>query len=93
MDATLKELVKLEKLVSNSNGAKGKSPSISDSLESLLLSLKEAKQRIEDGVDSVDTYTNLSKTVEGTKKDVDERQKEVYNSLSRYGKALDKVSL
>jgi len=90
MDAPLKELAKLEKLVSNSNTAKGKAPSISDSLESLLLSLRDAKERIQSGADSTTTYATLSKTVDSTKKDVDERQKEVYNSLARYGKALDK---
>ncbi|THH32103.1 hypothetical protein EUX98_g2081 [Antrodiella citrinella] len=91
MDASLKELAKLEKLVSNSNGAgKGKSLSISDSLDSLLVSLRDAKGRIQSGADSADTYTTLSKTVVSTRKDVDERQKEVYNSLARYGKALDK---
>ncbi|TCD64437.1 hypothetical protein EIP91_004082 [Steccherinum ochraceum] len=90
MDGPLKELAKLEKLVSNSNTAKGKAPSVSDSLEALLLSLKEAKERVQGGTASPETYTSLAKTVESTKKDVDDRQKEVYNSLARYGKALDK---
>ncbi|KAH8106710.1 CTLH/CRA C-terminal to lish motif domain-containing protein [Cristinia sonorae] len=90
MDAPLKELTKLEKLVSNSSAAKGKSPSISDSLESLLLSLKDAKQRIQAGADAGEVCAGLSRTVDNTKKDVDDRQKEIYNSLARFGKALDK---
>ena len=91
MDAPLKELAKLEKLISNSSGPKGKSPSISDSLESLLLSLRDAKQRLQNGADTAEVHLSLSKSVEASKKDVDDRQKEMYNSLARYGKALDKV--
>lgn len=93
MDAPLKELAKLEKLVSSSNASKGKTLSISDSLESVLLSLKNARRDIENAAAPADVCVSLSKTVETTKKDVDDRQKEVYNSLARYGKALDKVSV
>lgn len=91
MDAQLKELAKLEKLVSNSSSAKGKSPCIQDSLESLLRSLQEAKERIQSGNTSQDTLINLSSKVDSTKKDVEEKQKEIYSSLTRLGKAMDKV--
>jgi len=35
-------------------------------------------------------FEGLATEVESLKKDLDERQKEIYNSISRYGKALDK---
>ncbi|KAI0950306.1 hypothetical protein AcW1_005939 [Taiwanofungus camphoratus] len=90
MDGPFKELAKLEKLTSNASSAKGKSPSIADSLDALLYSLREVKDRIQAGSASGETLVLLAKTVEAKKKEVDERQKEVYNSLTRYGKALDK---
>jgi hypothetical protein len=93
MDGALKELVKLEKLTSNSSlSAKGKSPAINDSLDSLLQTLYGYKKRVESGSSSEEELRELTKTVEARKKEIDERQKEVYNSLLRYGKALDKVS-
>ncbi|GJE87199.1 hypothetical protein PsYK624_032820 [Phanerochaete sordida] len=90
MDASLKELAKLEKLASSSGSSKGKSPSIDDSIDSLLRSLREAKDSIQSGAATPDSFSSLSKKVESSKKDIDERQKEVYNSLARFGKALDK---
>lgn len=93
MDAPLKELAKLEKLASSSSSTKGKSPCMSDSLESLLRSLHETKEHIQAGNASQETYLDLASKVDSTKKDVDERQKEVYNSLAKFGKALDKVRL
>ncbi|KAG6832372.1 hypothetical protein H0H92_002640 [Tricholoma furcatifolium] len=88
MDGPLKELAKLEKLTK----AKGKAPSINDSLDAILSSLEEAKKAIEES-DLVDeeTLIQLSQTIETKKKDVDDRQKEVYSSISRLGKALDKA--
>jgi hypothetical protein len=91
MEASLKELTKLEKLVSNSGSSKGKAPSIDDSLDALLRTLRETKESIHAGTSALDTYTKLASQVDSTKKDVDERQKEVYNSLNRFGKSLDKV--
>ena len=91
MDGPLKELAKLEKLTENGSG-KGKSASIGTSLDSLLQSLRDVKDRLEAGTETEDTFSQLAKTVEARKKEVDERQKEIYNSLSRFGKALDKVS-
>jgi len=85
----LKELAKLEKLTAGGSG-KGKAPSISDSLDSLIHSLHEARDAIQPGTVSPDLLLQLSQTVELKKKEVDDRQKEVYNSLSRLGKALDK---
>jgi len=90
MDASLKELTKLEKLVSNSSSSKGKSPCIADSLDSLLQSLSQAKESIQAGTASEDTLSDLSSKVDSTRKDVDERQKEIYNSLAKFGKTLDK---
>ena len=90
MDGPLKELAKLEKLTSNSS-SKGKSPSINDSLDSLLESLREVKDRFQAGTATEDTLGVLSRTIEARKKDIDEKQKEIYNCLQRYGKALDKV--
>ncbi|KAK7693618.1 hypothetical protein QCA50_003187 [Cerrena zonata] len=93
MDASLKELAKLEQLAASNAGAsssKGKSVSINDSLEALLYTLREAKERIQAGNASPDTLNDINTKVESTRKDIDERQKEVYNSLARYGKTLDK---
>ncbi|KAK0210699.1 CTLH/CRA C-terminal to lish motif domain-containing protein [Desarmillaria ectypa] len=89
MEAALKELTKLEKLTGDSS-AKAKSASISDSLDSLLDSLHAARQLCIEGVLSEDARINLSRTVETRKKDIDERQKEIYSSMSRLGKALEK---
>lgn len=91
MDTSLKELAKLEKLAANSGSSKGKSPCIADSLDSLLQSLREAKESIQTGTTNEETFNALSRKVDAIKKDIDERQKEVYNSLARYGKALDKA--
>ncbi|KAJ7685135.1 CTLH/CRA C-terminal to lish motif domain-containing protein [Mycena polygramma] len=88
MDGPLKELAKLEKLSAGTSG-KGKA-SISDSLDSLLKSLRETKEAIQPGVVSPDALRQLSETVDLRKKEVDERQKEIYTSISRLGKALDK---
>ncbi|KAJ6630749.1 CTLH/CRA C-terminal to lish motif domain-containing protein [Mycena sp. CBHHK59/15] len=90
MDGPLKELAKLEKLTAGVSSGKGKSPSISDSLDSLLQSLREAKDSIEPGLVSPDLLIQLSQTVDLKKKEVDDRQKEIHSSLSRFGKALDK---
>ncbi|KAL0946957.1 hypothetical protein HGRIS_013113 [Hohenbuehelia grisea] len=89
MDAALKELDKLEKLTSQTS-SKGKSPSIADSLDSLLQSLRDVHTRCTSGEATPADLSQLSKVVEGKKKEVDERQKEIYSSLSRLGKALDK---
>ncbi|EIM89889.1 uncharacterized protein STEHIDRAFT_74240 [Stereum hirsutum FP-91666 SS1] len=92
MDGLLKEIAKLEKLTSNSSAVnKSKSPAINDSLDSLLQTLLEQKARIERGASCPEAqFQDLSKTIEQRKKEIDDRQKEVYNSLARYGKALDK---
>lgn len=87
MDAPLKELAKLEKLAT----AKGKGPSIPSTLDSLLQSLRDAKEKVQAGNLSAEQFVTLVQTVEVKKKEIDERQKEVYSAISRYGKALDKV--
>ncbi|OBZ75309.1 Protein RMD5 A [Grifola frondosa] len=90
MDGPLKELAKLEKLTSDSPSGKRNAPCITDSLDSLLQSLREVKDRLRAGTATEETLSILSKTVEARKKEIDDRQKDVYNSLARYGKALDK---
>ena len=93
MDAAVKELVKLEKLTSTpSSPSKGKSPSIDNSLDFLLETLHDLRQHLMDGIASEEEIRDLSKVVDARKKEIDDRQKEVYNTLARYGKALDKVS-
>jgi E3 ubiquitin-protein transferase RMND5 len=100
METALKELAKLEKLTSSSRDpaskshqdGKGKaSIAISDSLDALLLSLHETKAMIEAGSVSNDTFIALSSNIDSRKKELDDRQKEIYNALARYGKALEKV--
>ncbi|KAF9480118.1 hypothetical protein BDN70DRAFT_878003 [Pholiota conissans] len=86
MDPLLKELTKLEKLTA----ANTKGPSIAQSLDSLLKALHQAKEDFLLGNCSEEYIKQLSQTVETKKKEVDERQKEIYAVLSRLGKALDK---
>lgn len=88
MDAALKELAKLEKL---SSDGKAKSPPIDQTLDALLATLWSERERVQLGNVSPETFEGLATKVEGLKKDLDDRQKEIYNSISRYGKALDKV--
>jgi hypothetical protein len=85
MDGTLKELTKLENLTS-------KSSTIADSLGSLIRSLNEVKAAYNSGAVDEDTLKQLVQAVESHKKEVDDRQKEAYASISRLGKALDKAS-
>jgi len=93
METALKELEKLQKLTSDEQStSKGKTPAIQESLNSLLQTLHAQKKRLEAGLANEAELTTLARTVEARKKEVDERQKEIYNSLARYGKALDKVS-
>lgn len=87
MDAALKELTKLEK-ATDPNGK----TSINQSLDSLLQTLHDAKASFLAGHCSEDFLKQLAFMVEAKKKEVDERQKEIYNILSRFWKALDKVS-
>lgn len=92
MEGPLKELAKLEKLTSKLS-QKGKSPSIPDSLDSLTRILMETKAAADDGTLSEHTLESLAQTIDLCKKEVDERQKEIYGSISRFGKALDKVQM
>lgn len=89
MDGPLKELEKLR--TSTESSTRGKIPSVESSLDSLLQSLCEVKSRIAAGTVTQDTYALLSQTVDAKKKEIDEKQKEVYNAIARLGKALDKV--
>jgi|ERR1700722_826517 len=90
MEGPLKELAKLEKLTTRSS-PKGKFTTINEPLDSLLQSLRQAKDRIETEGVSEDVAIQLSQIIEARKKELDDRQKELYNTLSRLGKALDKV--
>ncbi|KAF7304839.1 CTLH domain-containing protein [Mycena kentingensis (nom. inval.)] len=86
MDGPLKELAKLEKLTAT------KSKAIPDSLDALLDSLRHAKHSILAHPSSLspDVLLHLSQTVDTKKKEVEDRQKEIYSSVARLGKALDK---
>ena len=88
MDAALKELSKLERLTAD---GKAKSPPIDRTLDALLATLRAEREKVQSGDASAGTFEGLAAKVESLKKDLDERQKEIYNSISRYGKALDKV--
>ncbi|KAH7340495.1 hypothetical protein B0J17DRAFT_651570 [Rhizoctonia solani] len=76
--------------------SKSKAPTlpIGQSLDTLLSSLYELREKIGDGEPSStvteDDFKALTKTVGDKKKDIEERQKEVYASLTRMGKLLDK---
>jgi len=84
-------LTKLENLTATN----GKSPSIIDSLDSLLSSLHQAKETfLATGTNCTEEQLNqLTQTIESKKKDVEERQREVYAVLSRFGRTLDKKFL
>ena len=88
MDAALKELARLEKLTADGNA---KSPPIDQTLDALLATLRAERERVQSGGAPPETFEGLAAKVESLKKDLDDRQKEIYNSISRYGKALDKV--
>ncbi|KAH9951317.1 Sfi1 spindle body protein-domain-containing protein [Amylocystis lapponica] len=90
MEGPLKEMAKLEALTSDTSRGKRKAPSVNDSLDSLLGSLREVKDRLHAGSASDETLVLLAQTVESRRREVVERQKDVYNSLARYNKALDK---
>ena len=90
MEGPLKELAKLESLTNNAL-PKGKSPSVSASLDYLLQSLRDVKDRLEAGTHTQDTFGQLALTVEARKKEAEDKAKEIYSSLARLGKALDKV--
>jgi len=88
MDAAIKELAKLGKLTAD---GKAKSPPIDQTLDALLATLRAEREGVESGGSSAEALEGLATKVENLKKDLDDRQKEIYNSISRYGKALDKV--
>ncbi len=97
MDVCLKELSKFEKLSEftasgGRSSSKGKSVSIADSLDSLLGTLQDLKRQLEIDAPCDNELSGILKVVEDRKKEIDERQKEIYASMTRYGKALDKVS-
>ncbi|KAF9246569.1 CTLH/CRA C-terminal to lish motif domain-containing protein [Melanogaster broomeanus] len=88
MDGPLEELEKLK--ASTEGSTKRKNPSVESSLDSLLQSLYEVKSRIEAGTVTGDTFALLAQTVETKKKEIDDKQREVYNAIAKFGKALDK---
>ena len=92
MDALLKEIDKIEKIASSSS-SKGKAPSMIESLDSLLQTLRNTKAQCEAGEVPVSQIMQLPSAVEKCKKDVDDRHKEIYSSLARFGKTLDKVGM
>jgi hypothetical protein len=87
MDAALRELTKLEKYTDSN------SSSIHHALNSLLQALQDGKAALLAGQSSEDCLEQLATAVEAKKKEIDERQKELYTILSRLGKALDKVHI
>jgi len=102
MEVLYKELAKLEKANSftssssaSGSSLKGKAPaSIPNSLDTLLAQLHELRDSVAAGSPDIDIRESLVKLpsfVEDRKKEIDDKQKEIYGSLNRYGKALDKV--
>lgn len=64
-----------------------------ESLDSLLQTLRNTKAQCEAGEVPVSQIMQLPSAVEKCKKDVDDRHKEIYSSLARFGKTLDKVGM
>lgn len=83
-----KELSKLEKLTAQSTG-RNKTASISDSLDVLLASLQSAKSNAKDM--TVESWNTVVQTIEVQKREIDDRQKEIYSTTAKLGKAIDKV--
>lgn len=92
-DTLIKELDKIESLSSvlPLPGSKNKSSAIGTTLDDLHAELEKAKAAVEAGEDPQRIFAELSKKIELSKKQVDERQKEHNNALARFGKAVDKV--
>ncbi|KAL0071452.1 hypothetical protein AAF712_001309 [Marasmius tenuissimus] len=88
MDVLLKELTKLEKLTA-SNG-RGKTVPIKESLDTLLSTLEHRKQVVETEGVTPESWKGVTDILESKKKEIDERLKETYSSMSRLGKAIDK---
>jgi hypothetical protein len=83
--------VELAKLRTLSAAEQSKWPPITESIDSLLSELRAAKEKLHAGETPHQITTSIQHSVEGRKKAVDERQKEIYNSLNRLAKGLDKV--
>jgi E3 ubiquitin-protein transferase RMND5 len=92
MEAPLKELAKLEKLT-GSSASKGKSEPIVGTLDTFLRDLRNAKAKCAAGELNQSDRDELAQLVGIRKKEIDERQKEIYASMTRIGKALDKVRI
>lgn len=86
MDAPLKEVAKIDKLSSKETFYPAH-----DSLEVILSALHDARSQVLAGNANQQTFTQLASLVDAKKKEIDERQKEMYSSLSRMGKSLDKA--
>ena len=107
MDTAIKELQKLQKLTefepskpnatisvlsAASLASKSKvTTGVVDSLDGLLASLRDIKERLEAGSASEDDIMAITTTIDERKKEIDDRQKEAYATMGRIGKALDKV--
>ncbi|KAH8833799.1 CTLH/CRA C-terminal to lish motif domain-containing protein [Flagelloscypha sp. PMI_526] len=88
------ELQRLEDLVTGlPSKEKSKSAPINDSLDSLLASLQSLKDTCDTPDSDLPTLPllQLANTLETTKKNVDSRQKEIYASMARVGKTIDKT--
>lgn len=68
-----------------------KSRPINDSLDSLLSHLHDIKATCDSDLPT-SRLLHLSKLVDSTKKDVVSRQKDIYSSIARLGKNIDKVT-
>lgn len=85
----VQELAKLRAVTEGTS--KGKNPSIEGSLDSLLQTLYQVKDKMETEPVTEDTLALIAQTVEAKKKEIDEKQKEIYNAIVRLGKTLDKT--
>jgi hypothetical protein len=94
-DALLKELDKLSRLSAFSSrpGSKSvaKNPDVSASLDALLSTLHAAKDGLAAGTSTpADIAPVISKSVDQRRGEIEDRQKEVYNALTKFGRSLDK---
>ncbi|KAG9008570.1 hypothetical protein FRB95_001293 [Tulasnella sp. JGI-2019a] len=95
-DAMMNELDRLESLSSLhsepiASSSTSAPPSIGESLDNLLAHLQHARHSVDINEDfSNYTFSDLKKKVETHKKRVDERQKQVHGSMTKFGKLIDK---
>lgn len=94
MDSAIKELSKLQKTnipIVSADKEQFTSNPTARSVDDLLNQLYELKERLVKGVASLEDVTAIPNILAQKKKEIEEKQKEQYVNIARFGKVLDKV--